>query len=193
MHRLAHNAGPGTGHGTPTRLRDFPTAFQAMSLALTRRHVGPRPHHPIRDGVIDLILHRPIRSPTARHHRYPMSLISPQRNIRTSNARSKDCSAHRQPQATLASPSHPLGAIPHQQRTKILGASHGRLNRPREAAVLLPRRPSVALPLLLCVNTLTYPTCNETRWASYPMTASPAPTLMQIANDATDLPGITDD
>ena len=74
--RLTRHAGPDSGHRTAARFRDFVTAFHAMGFAFTRRHARPRPHHPVRDGIVDLILHRPVRSPTGRHCRYPMPLSS---------------------------------------------------------------------------------------------------------------------
>ncbi len=88
--RLTPDAGPDTGKHTAARFRDFVTAFQAMSLSLTRRHARPRSHDAVHDGIVDLILHRPIRGPPARHCRVPVSLTSQGHHMGMSAARSKD-------------------------------------------------------------------------------------------------------
>jgi hypothetical protein len=74
--RLTRNAGPDSGERTAARFRDFVTAFHAVWLSLTRRHARPRSHHLVRDGIVDLILHRPVWSPPVCHCRYPVSLSS---------------------------------------------------------------------------------------------------------------------
>src|SRR4051794_31340413 len=58
--RLARNAGPDPGKRTAARFRDFVTAFQAMALSDTRRHARPRSHDAVYDGIVDLVLHRPV-------------------------------------------------------------------------------------------------------------------------------------
>jgi hypothetical protein len=88
--RLTTDAGPDSGNHTAARFRDFVTAFQAMGLSLTRRHARPRSHDPVCDGIVDLILHRPIRGPSTRHFCLPASLTSQQHHIVISVARSKD-------------------------------------------------------------------------------------------------------
>ena len=69
--RLARNAGFDSRQRLPARFRYFVTAFHAMGLRLTGWHARPRSHHLVRDGVIDLILHRPVWSPSTRHYRCP--------------------------------------------------------------------------------------------------------------------------
>src|SRR5580658_1455744 len=72
--RLAPDAGPDARQHTAARFRDFVTAFQAMGFSLARRHVRARAHDPVYDGIVDLILHRPVPGPPARHCRCPVSL-----------------------------------------------------------------------------------------------------------------------
>jgi hypothetical protein len=74
--RLTHDAGSYSGQRPATRLRYFVTAFHAVGLSLTARHACPRSHHLVRDGIVDLILHRPVWSPPVCHYRYPISLSS---------------------------------------------------------------------------------------------------------------------
>jgi hypothetical protein len=71
--RLTPNAGPDSGKHTAARFRDFITAFQAMGLSLTNRHARPRSQDPVYHGIVDLILHRPVPGPPARHSRFPVS------------------------------------------------------------------------------------------------------------------------
>jgi hypothetical protein len=71
---LTTDAHPDAGKHTAARLRDFVTAFNAMGLSLPCRQARPRSHDPIRDGIIDLILYRPVRGPPIRHLRFSGSL-----------------------------------------------------------------------------------------------------------------------
>src|ERR1700733_14654843 len=87
--RLTLDAGPNPGQRTAARLRDFLTALQAVGLALTRRHTRAGPHDPIHDGIVDLILHRPVRSPATRHCRYPILLSSRSSKMGNRDAHSK--------------------------------------------------------------------------------------------------------
>jgi hypothetical protein len=88
--RLTPNAGPDSGKHTAARFRDFITAFQAMGLSLTNRHARPRSQDPVYHGIVDLILHRPVPGPPARHSRFPVSLTSQGHHIGLNAARSKD-------------------------------------------------------------------------------------------------------
>jgi hypothetical protein len=67
--RLTSDAGPDSGQRAAARIRDFVTAFQAMSRAVTRRHACPRSQHAVCHGIVDLILDGPVRSPTVGHCR----------------------------------------------------------------------------------------------------------------------------
>jgi hypothetical protein len=114
--RLARNAGPNARHCAATRLRNFLSAFQAMGLALTRRHARTGPHDPIHDGIVDLILHRTVASPTICHCRYPTSFASQQLQIGNGGGRSKDCQVHRHSSGTriAANPSVSGPGIDHE-------------------------------------------------------------------------------
>ena len=74
--RLALDAGPNAGQNTAPSLWDFVAACFAMGFALARWHAGTRSEHPVDDGVVDLILHRPVRSPSAGHCRFPVAVSS---------------------------------------------------------------------------------------------------------------------
>jgi hypothetical protein len=74
--RLTRYAGLDSAHRTTARFRDFVAAFKAMGLSLTRRHVRPRSHDAVYDGIVDLVLHSSVPGPPARHFRFPVSLTS---------------------------------------------------------------------------------------------------------------------
>jgi hypothetical protein len=74
--RLTHDAGSCSGQRPATRLRYFVTAFHAVGLSFTGGHACSRSHHLVRDSIVDLILHRPVWSPPARHCRNPTFLAS---------------------------------------------------------------------------------------------------------------------
>lgn len=73
--RLTRNAGPHPGKRMPSRLRDFLAACLAVWLAVTRRHARPCSHYLVRHGIVDLILHGSIRSPSACHCRCPVPVV----------------------------------------------------------------------------------------------------------------------
>jgi len=88
--RLAYDTGPDSGQRTAACLRDFVTALHAIDFSLTCRHACPRSHHAVHNGVVDLVLDRPVRGPTTRHCRCPTSRPSRERHIGACSARSKD-------------------------------------------------------------------------------------------------------
>src|SRR6185437_5056614 len=90
MGRLTRNTSPDSGQRTAARLGDFIAAFHTMGVSLARRHACPRPQHAVHDGIIDLVLDRPVRGPTARHCRCPISRRSQGRHISTRHTRSKN-------------------------------------------------------------------------------------------------------
>ena len=73
---LTADAGEDTGNGAAPRFRDLVAAFDALSFACTGRDAGTSAQHAIRDSVVDLVLHRSIRSPTACHRSYLADLCS---------------------------------------------------------------------------------------------------------------------
>jgi len=88
--RLTLNAGPDAGKHPAARIRDFITAFQAVGLSLTNRHARPRSLDPVYDGIVNLILHRPVPGPPARHGRVPVAPTSQVDHIGINAASSKD-------------------------------------------------------------------------------------------------------
>ena len=87
--RLARDAGPDARDRKAAPVRDVVAAFHAVRLALARRHARPRPHHLVRDGVVDLVLHSSVRSPPVRHRCHPVSVLSEEMQIGTTTTVSK--------------------------------------------------------------------------------------------------------
>ena len=88
--RLALDACPNAGQNTTPSLRDLVAAFHAMDFALARRHARTRSEDPVYDGVVDLILHRPVRGPSTGHRRFPVTLANPGNHMGVGVAGSKD-------------------------------------------------------------------------------------------------------
>jgi hypothetical protein len=65
--RLTRNAPPYSRHRLTARYRNFLAAVRAIHRSPARRHPGTCSHYRVRDGVVDLVLHRPVWSPTTRH------------------------------------------------------------------------------------------------------------------------------
>src|SRR3954452_18809895 len=65
--RLTGNAGPNTRERPATSVGDFLAALDAVDGCLASRHARPCSHDAVRNGVVDLVLHRPVRGPTTRH------------------------------------------------------------------------------------------------------------------------------
>src|SRR5947208_3594003 len=65
--RLTGNAGPNTRARPATSVRDFLAALDAADGCLASRHGRPCSHDAVDNGVVDLVLHRPVRGPTTRH------------------------------------------------------------------------------------------------------------------------------
>ena len=74
--RLAGDAGPDAGQHPAARFWDRVAAFKANGIGITRGDAGARSENAIHDGVVDLILHRPVRRPPACHDRPLLSLFS---------------------------------------------------------------------------------------------------------------------
>ena len=74
--RLTRDAGPDPWQRAAARFRDFLAAFDAVGFAFTCRHAGARAFHLVGDGVVDLVLHRPVWSPPVCHCWCPVSLSS---------------------------------------------------------------------------------------------------------------------
>jgi len=93
--RLTYDAGPDARNRKAARFRNFVTAFHAVRLALAPWHARPRPHHFVRDGVVDLILHSSVWSPPVRHRHHPVSILSEGLQIGTATTVSKPVRAQR--------------------------------------------------------------------------------------------------
>src|SRR3954452_7593675 len=65
--RLTGNAGPNTRERPATSVGDSLPALDAVNRCLASRHARPGSHDAVRDSVVDLLLHRPVRGPTTRH------------------------------------------------------------------------------------------------------------------------------
>ena len=74
--RLTSDAGPNAGQRPAARLWDRVAAFKANGIGITRGNAGARSQDAIHNGVVDLILHRPVRRPPACHVRPLLSLVS---------------------------------------------------------------------------------------------------------------------
>jgi hypothetical protein len=70
-YRLTAYAGPNSRQCTAAAFRNLVTAFQTMGLCLARWHTRPCSQDPVRDGIVNLILHRPVRGPPACHGCFP--------------------------------------------------------------------------------------------------------------------------
>jgi len=87
--RLTRNAGSDSGKRTAARFRDFVTAFHAVGLSFTRRHARPRPHHFVRNAIVDLILYSSVWSPPVRHCCYPIFVKPEELHMETATTVSK--------------------------------------------------------------------------------------------------------
>jgi len=95
MSRLTCDAGPDARNRKAAPFRDFVAAFHAVRLALTRWHAPPGPHHFVRNGVVDLILHSSVWSPPVRHYCHPVSVLSEELQIGTATTVSKPVRAQK--------------------------------------------------------------------------------------------------
>jgi hypothetical protein len=67
MHRLTSDARPDTRKNLAARLWDFVAAFNAVDFALACGQIRTRPEDGVHDGIVDLLLYRPIGRPPVCH------------------------------------------------------------------------------------------------------------------------------
>ena len=133
---LARNAGPDTLDRPTSCLRYLFTALDTIRLALAVGDQCPYPEHAVCDGVVDLILYRPIRGPAGRH--FDVLLGLPRQDMGPRSARSKNGSI-RHVQMCSGSEASAAFSVCGRDQALLSGRDHGtrivaRMHVPRDTA-----------------------------------------------------------